>query len=140
MTKKSIELDLNQSFPQTFEYAGSTISIDKVEVGQPTIVVISNHEVENRAFETLHLNVVGEDEYEPISMGMDQEGVIVDKNGVQYDMKSPTFNYDKIEQPRHFVTVETLMLDGNKVIPKRLDLYGYSSMKYLDDVVKISLD
>ncbi|MFT9600451.1 DUF4179 domain-containing protein [Mesobacillus sp.] len=138
--KKSIELDLNQSFPQTFEYAGSTISIDKVEIGQPTIIVISNHEVENRKFERLHLNVVGEDEYEPISMGMDQEGVIVDKNGVQYDMKSPTFDYEKVEQPRHFVTVETLMLDGNKVIPKRLDLYGYSSMKYLDDRVKISLD
>ncbi|WP_102261226.1 DUF4179 domain-containing protein [Mesobacillus jeotgali] len=138
--KKSIDLDFNESFPQTFEYAGSTISIDKVEIGQPTILVISNHEVENREFERLHLNVVGEDEYEPISMGMDSEGVIVDKNGVQYDMKSPTFDYDKIEQPRHFITVDTLMLDGNKTIPKRLDIYGYSSMKYLDDVVKISLD
>ncbi|WP_226678187.1 DUF4179 domain-containing protein [Mesobacillus jeotgali] len=138
--KKSIDLDLNESFPQTFEYAGSTISIDKVEIGQPTILVISNHEVENREFERLHLNVAGEDEYEPISMGMDSEGVIVDKNGVQYDMNSPTFDYEKIEQPRHFITVDTLMLDGNKTIPKRLDIYGYSSMKYLDDVVKISLD
>ncbi len=138
--KKSIELDLNQSFPQTFEYAGSTISIDKIEIGQPTIIVISNHEVENREFERLHFNVVGEGDHESISMGMDHEGVIVDKNGVQYDMKSPTFDYEKIEQPRHFITVETLMLDGDNVIPKRLDLYGYSSMKYLDDVVKISLD
>jgi DNA-directed RNA polymerase specialized sigma24 family protein len=138
--KKSIELDLNKSFPQTFEYAGSTISIEKVEIGQPTTIVISNHEVENRKFERLHYNVIGEDEYEPISMGVDHEEVIVDKNGVQYDMKSPTFDYEKIEQPRHFVTVETFRLDGNKIIPKRLDLYGYSSMKYLDDMVKISLD
>ncbi|WP_286183328.1 DUF4179 domain-containing protein [Bacillus sp. ISL-55] len=139
---KSIELDVSQSFPQTFEYAGSTNSIDKIEIGQPTTMVISNHEVENRKFETLHLNVVreGENEHEPISIGMETEGVIVDKNGVQYDMKSPTFDYDKIEQPRHFVTDIILMLDGNKVIPTRLDLYGYTSMKYLDDVVKISLD
>ncbi|WP_245243633.1 DUF4179 domain-containing protein [Mesobacillus selenatarsenatis] len=137
---KSIELDVNQPYPQTFEYAGSTISIDKVEVGQPTTVVISNHEIENRKFETLHFNIVGEDENEPISIGMETEGVIVDKNGVQYDMNSPTLDYEKIEQPRHFVTDHILMLDGNKVIPKRLDLYGYSSMKYLDDQVKISLD
>ncbi|WP_286181145.1 DUF4179 domain-containing protein [Bacillus sp. ISL-37] len=137
---KSVELDANQQYPQTFEYAGSTISIDKVEIGQPTIIVISNHEVENRKFERLHLNVVGEDEHEPISMGMDNEGVIVDKNGVQYDMNSPTFDYEKVEQPRHFVTVDTLMLDGDNVIPKRLDIYGYSSMTYLDDVVEISLD
>lgn len=139
---KSIELDANQQYPQTFEYAGSTISIDKIEIGQPTTIVISNHEVENREFETLHLNVVreGENEHEPISIGMETEGVIVDKKGVQYDMKSPTFDYEKIEQPRHFVTDIILMLDGNKVIPKRLDLYGYTSMKYLDDRVKISLD
>ncbi|WNF23508.1 DUF4179 domain-containing protein [Mesobacillus jeotgali] len=139
---KSIELDANQQYPQTFEYAGSTISIDKIEIGQPTTIVISNHEVENREFETLHLNVVseGENEHEPISIGMETEGVIVDKNGVQYDMKSPTFDYEKIEQPRHFITDIILMLDGNKVIPNRLDLYGYTSMKYLDDRVKISLD
>lgn len=137
---KSIELDVNQSYPQTFEYAGSTISIDKVEIGQPTTIVISNHEVENREFETLHLNVVGENEHEPISMGMSTEGVIVDKDGVQYDMNSSTFDYEKIEQPRHFATVHTLILDGDEVIPKRLDVYGYNSMEYLDDTVKISLD
>ncbi|UYZ22594.1 DUF4179 domain-containing protein [Mesobacillus jeotgali] len=138
--QKSIELDANAQYPQTFEYAGSTISIDKVEIGQPTTVVISNHEVENREFETLHINVVGENEHEPISMGMSTEGVIVDKNGVEYDMNSGSFDYEKIEQPRHFVTVQNLMLDGDEIIPKRLDIYGYNSMKYLDDVVEISLD
>lgn len=138
--QKSIELDANAQYPQTFEYAGSTISIDKVEIGQPTTVVISNHEVENREFETLHINVVGENEHEPISMGMSTKGVIVDKNGVEYDMNSGSFDYEKIEQPRHFVTVQNLMLDGDEIIPKRLDIYGYNSMKYLDDVVEISLD
>jgi len=138
--KKSIELDVNAQYPQTFEYAGSTISIDKIEIGQPTKIVISNHEVKNREFETLHLNVVGEDEQEPISIGMETEGVLVDKNGVEYDWNSGTFDYEKLEQPRHFVTVQTLMLDGSKVIPKRLDIYGYNSMKYLDDIVEISLD
>ena len=69
--QKTIELDASRGYPQTFEYAGSTISIDKVEVGQPTKVVISNHEIENRAYESLHFNIVGEDENPTWSMEME---------------------------------------------------------------------
>jgi DNA-directed RNA polymerase specialized sigma24 family protein len=135
---KSIGLDVTQPFPQTFEYAGSTISIDKIEVGQPTSIVISNHE--NREYESLHFNIIGENENEPISTQIDAEGVLVDKNGVEYDLNSVPFDYEKIEQPRHYITVQTISLDGNKVIPKRLDIFGYNSVKYLDNVVKISLE
>ncbi|MGA9226589.1 MAG: hypothetical protein WB217_09645, partial [Mesobacillus sp.] len=137
---KSIELDVTQKYPQTFEYAGSTISIDKVEVGQPTTVVISNHEIKNRAYETLHANIVGEKENEPISAEMETEGIFVDRNGVEYDPNAGHFDFEKIEDPRHFTTVQTFRLDGNKVIPKRIDIFGYNTTKYLDDIVKISLD
>ncbi|MBT2639789.1 DUF4179 domain-containing protein [Bacillus sp. ISL-39] len=136
---KSVGLDVNQPLPQTFEYAGSTISIDKIEVGQPTSVVISNHEVADRAFEALHLNIVGENEQETMSTGMEQESVLVDKNGVVYDPYSGSLDYEKIEQPRHFITVQTITLDGENVVPKRLDIYGYNSMRYLNDVMKITL-
>jgi RNA polymerase sigma factor (sigma-70 family) len=138
--QKTIELNANQQYPQTFEYAGSTISIDKVEVGQSTKVVLSDHE--NRSYESLHFQVVGEDESEIGSMEMSSEGVIVDKNGVEYDMNE-SFSYEEIEQPRHFVTVQSIVIHHKnakeKVIPKRLEIYGYNTMKYLDDVVKISL-
>jgi RNA polymerase sigma factor (sigma-70 family) len=137
---KTIELDEIQEYPHTFEYAGSTMSIDKVEVGQPTKVVISNHE--NRSYESLNFEVIGEDESEIVSMEMDSEGVIVDKNGVEYNMNEP-ISYEEIEQPRHFITVLNTKLHpntvGEKVVPKRLVIYGYNAMKYLDDVVKISL-
>jgi hypothetical protein len=138
---KSIELDATQPYPQTFEYAGSTISIDQLEVGIPTKVVISNHEVENREYEGLHINVVGEDESEPISMGMETEGVLVDRNGVEIDMnRTNPVSYEELDRPRHYETVYKITLDGNKVIPKRLDLFGYYSTKYLDDVVKVTLE
>jgi hypothetical protein len=69
--------------------------------------------------------------------------VIVDKNGVEYNMNEP-ISYEEIEQPRHFITVLNTKLHpntaGEKVIPKRLVIYGYNAMKYLDDVVKISLE
>lgn len=138
---KTIELDVNQEYPQTFEYAGSTISIDKVEVGQPTSIVISNHEVQNREYESLHLNFVGENENEIHEMQMDGEGVLVDKNGVEYDVKDiGQLEYEKLEQPRHFMTLQTIKLDGNNVVPKKLIISGYNTTKYLDNVVKISLD
>ncbi|MCM3602765.1 sigma-70 family RNA polymerase sigma factor [Robertmurraya korlensis] len=137
---KRIPLDVTQEYPQTFEYAGSTISIDKVEVGMPTTIVISNHEVKNRAYESLHINVVGEDEHAPSSMGMETEGVLVDKNGVIYDSNTTSFSYDEIEEPRHFETVQILRLDANNMVPKRLDISGYNTTKYLNDVVKISLE
>ncbi|MDR7239252.1 sigma-70 family RNA polymerase sigma factor [Neobacillus drentensis] len=141
---KTIELDASKEYPQTFEYAGSTISIDKVENGQNTNVVISDHEVKNRVYESLQFQIVGEDGNESNPIEMDSEGVLVDKNGVEYDMNVNPVAYEEIEQPRFFVTVQRMKLEGNntgeKVIPKRLEIFGYSAMKYLDDVVKISLE
>lgn len=137
---KTIELDPSQKYPQIFEYAGSTISIDKVEVGQPTNVVISNHEIENREYESLQFNIVGEDENEISSMEMDSEGVLVDKNGIQYNMNENPVSYEEIERPRYFITVQSMRLQGNKVIPKSLNIFGYNTSKYLDDVVKISIE
>ncbi|WP_144554503.1 sigma-70 family RNA polymerase sigma factor [Bacillus sp. X1(2014)] len=139
---KTIELDATKQYPQTFEYAGSTISIDKLEVGQPSIIVISDHEIKNRAYEALNFNIVGEDENESVSMEMNTDGVLVDKNGMEYDTDKMTVPFEEIERPRYFVTVQTMKIDGNgageKVIPKRLQIFGYSSTKFLDDVVKIS--
>lgn len=137
---KSIELDASREYPQTFEYAGSTISIDKVEIGQPTTVIFSNHEIKNRAYESLHFNIVT-NEGENNSMEGDYEGVLVDKNGKEYDMNKITPKiYAEMEHPRHFFTVQSMKIHGNKVIPQSLDITGYSTTKYLDDVVRISLD
>lgn len=137
---KTIALDVTQKYPQIFEYAGSSISIDKVEVGVPTTIVISDHEIEKRAYESLHINIVGEDESLPNSMSMETEGVIVDKNGVTYDMNNTPFNYEEIEQPRHFITVQTLRLENSNMVPKRLDISGYNTTKYLNDIVTMELE
>ncbi|RBP95404.1 RNA polymerase sigma factor (sigma-70 family) [Cytobacillus firmus] len=136
---KTIKLDASKEYPQTFKYAGSTISIDKVEIGQPSTVVFSNHEIKNRAYESLHYFI--ETEQGENSMEGDYEGVIVDKNGKEYDMNKVTPKiYEEMEQPLHFFTVQSLKLHGDKVIPQSLNITGYSKTKYLDDKVRISLD
>ncbi|WP_223820871.1 sigma-70 family RNA polymerase sigma factor [Bacillus sp. S3] len=141
---KTIILDAAQEYPQTFEYSGSTISIDKVEVGLPSKVVISNHNIEKRAYESLQFNIMGEGENATTSMEMNSEGVLVDKNGTEYNMDINPVPYEEIEQPRYLLTVQGLELRsdnaGEKVIPTRLEIYGYNTTKYLDDVVKISLE
>ncbi|MEH7322517.1 DUF4179 domain-containing protein [Cytobacillus firmus] len=137
---KSITLDAANEFPQTFEYAGSTISIDKVEMGPPATVVFSNHEIKNRAYESLHYNIVTE-EGDDSSMEMDHEGIIIDKNGKEYDMKKITPKiYEEMEWPRHFFTVQSTKIHGKKVTPKSLDIYGYSTTKYLDDEVELDTE
>ncbi|MBT2758479.1 DUF4179 domain-containing protein [Mesobacillus foraminis] len=135
---KTIELDASRDYPQTFEYAGSTISIDSVEAGPPSEVVISNHDIEDRAYQSLHFDIMGDDESENSSIEMDSEGVLVDKNGIEYDLNITPVSYEKIEQPRYFETVQRITLHGSKVGPKRLNIIGYSAMKYVDDVVNIS--
>lgn len=135
-----IELDKIKKYPHTFEYVGSTISIDKFKVGKPTEMVLSNHEIRNRAYEQLQFNFVDENENTSTSsMEMDSEGVLVDKNGVKYDMNDPTISYEEIDQPRYFLTVQSLRLPENNMIPKKLIIYGYDTMKYFDDVVNIPL-
>lgn len=141
---KNIELDASRGYPQTFEYAGSTMSIDKVEIGQPTNIIISNHEIKNRAFQALNLYIAVEDENDS-SMEMSTEGVLVDKNGKEYDMNGVTpLSFEEVEQPRYFFTVQNIRLHSNNavesVIPKRLEISGYYTTKYLDNIVKIKLE
>ncbi|WP_442597818.1 sigma-70 family RNA polymerase sigma factor [Neobacillus sp. D3-1R] len=139
--RKTIDLDASQQYPQTFEYAGSSISIDKFEVGQPTRLVISNHVIKNRAYESLQFAIFDENGSTG-SMEMDIDGVLADKNGNEYNTKKAT-NNEKIEEPRYFITAQKISLNSNngeEMIPKRLEIFGYNTKKYLDDVVKISLE
>ncbi|RHW41431.1 sigma-70 family RNA polymerase sigma factor [Neobacillus notoginsengisoli] len=140
--KKTVELDASKRYPQTFEYAGSTISIEKFEIGKPTVLVMSNHEINNRAFDSLWFDVEGDYDEGTTPMEIDPEGVLFDKNGVEHD-SNDIMNFEKIEQPRYFTTVYTLKLQsGNseeKAIPKRILLHGYHKTRYFDDVMAISV-
>ncbi|MDP4162750.1 MAG: sigma-70 family RNA polymerase sigma factor, partial [Bacillota bacterium] len=128
---RTIELDASHKYPETFEYAGSTISIDKVEVGHPARVVISNHEVKNREYDSLQFQITGDSQGETNSMGMNTEGVVVDKNGVEYDRSAP---YQGIEQLRYLITVQNIEVHSNnvgeKITPKWLKIDGYNTTKY----------
>ncbi|WP_426861482.1 DUF4179 domain-containing protein [Cytobacillus gottheilii] len=136
----TIPLDTILEYPYTFEYADSTISIDNVQSGDATEISLSNYETENRSFDSLQYNVATENDAEITSMEMDGEGVIVDKNGKEYDIHNPTIPYEELVHPRHIRTVERTKYYGNNVKPTAIELYGYDSTKYLDDVVKVKIN
>lgn len=141
---KNIELHSFVEYPHIFEYADSIITIDKVEVGQETEIILSNHDITNRAYESIQYHIVAEDENGVSSYEIQSDGILVDKNGTEYDLSKEPFRYEEIEQPRYFQTVNKIRLQNmdmeEKVIPERLELYGYYTTRYLDDVVTISVE
>ena len=131
---KSIELSGNEKFPQTIEYAGSSLWIDKTQAGQSTKVIIRNDDLENREYESLHINFVDENDQQPNTTHIDSKGVLVDKNGVEYDPQKGPIDYEKLEQPRHFVTEQSMRVEGIDDKSMKLQITGYNSLKYLDEV------
>ncbi|WP_102272296.1 sigma-70 family RNA polymerase sigma factor [Cytobacillus massiliigabonensis] len=135
-----------EKYPQSFEYAGSTISIDKVEVGGQSRVVISDTNIKNRQYESFYFHFVGNDDRDVSSIGMQNavETVIVDKSGKEYDMNELPVPLEQLEWPRYFTTVQNIELfnnsTGEKVSPKKLEIFGYNTTKYVDDVVEVLLD
>ncbi|WP_313798850.1 DUF4179 domain-containing protein [Cytobacillus sp.] len=138
---KTIDLDDSKKYPQSFQYAGSTISIDKEEDGDMRKIVLSNHQVENRQYESFQFQFIEEDESNMGSMGMDTEWVILDRNGKQYDMNNMEVAVDQLDQLRHFITVQNIEWNkdnsGEYVFPKKLEIFGYNTTKYVDNVVKV---
>ncbi|WLR57764.1 DUF4179 domain-containing protein [Mesobacillus subterraneus] len=142
---KNIELSGNQTFPQTIQYAGSTLWIDKTKAGQSTEIIIRNEDLESQGYESLHINFTDENGHQPNITHMDSKGVLVDKDGVEYDPHKGPIDYEKLEQPRHFVTEQSMKVEAIEEQSMKLQITGYNTLKYLDEVwdlgaVKMSQD
>ncbi|WP_079504706.1 DUF4179 domain-containing protein [Mesobacillus jeotgali] len=131
---KSIDIGGSQTFPQTIEYAGSKLTIDKVESRQSTEVTIIDNDLENREYESLQVNFTDGSDNEPSIMHMDSKGVIIDKHGVKYDVHKDPIDYEKLEQPRYFVTEQNMKLEGINQADLKLEITGYNGIKYIDEV------
>ncbi|UYZ22477.1 DUF4179 domain-containing protein [Mesobacillus jeotgali] len=130
---RSIELSGNQTFPQKIEYAGSALFIDKVDAGPSTEIIVRNDDLKNREFESLHINFVDENDHQPNMTHVDSKAVLVDKNGVEYDLHNGRVDFEKLEQPRYFVTEQSMRVEGVEENSIRLEITGYNILKYLDE-------
>ncbi|MFS0823340.1 DUF4179 domain-containing protein [Bacillus sp. 1P02SD] len=139
-----VKIDMNQPFPQTFEYLGSEISIDKIEIGKPTKIGLTAEISESRKFESFHFNILGQNESSAIPIGsMESEGVLVDRKGNIYNWDEYDYyaNINEIDKPRHYQTkilFEVYNENSNEeVIPEWLQITGYQGTTYLDEVIKL---
>ncbi|WP_010281759.1 DUF4179 domain-containing protein [Bacillus timonensis] len=141
-----VDIDMNQPFPQSFDYLGNNISIDKIELGMPTKIELTTEMTENRQFESIMFDIVGENDETPVSMGIhDVEGVLVDRSGKMY--KEDEYNYytnmNQLERPRYYQTKIGIEVHSEiteeEIIPGWLQINGYQGTTYLDDEIDIKL-
>ncbi|NMH69336.1 DUF4179 domain-containing protein [Bacillus sp. RO3] len=141
---KTIILDAGKDLPQTTDYLGNPITIDKISVGNPAKVVLTHGMSKDRAYESVnyHFKGMSEDD-DMISIGVSSgEGVLMDEDGKVYDVNE--YVHGEMDLPRYFETVQTIDFyrDGSTedYIPTQLDILGYSTTTYVDDVIRVSLD
>lgn len=142
-----VDIDMNKPFPQTFDYMGSNISIEKVILGQPTKIEMKMELNEGRKFESLSLEFLDQHELTPTSMGvMEIDGTFMDRNGKKLDLDEHTYYSLMQEQniPRQYQTKMTIeVLNDNlleEFIPSKLQIQGNQRTTYLDEVIKFHLN
>lgn len=84
--------------PTSFEYAGSTITINEITEGNPAKLSLTLEVTEDRIFEQLNYGFHRDyEQNESISFGMNGEGVLMDKDGNIHEMGS--YEYNPLDRP-----------------------------------------
>lgn len=130
--------------PQTFEYLGNTISIENITERNVKKVSFIDAPPETREYESLHFQFKS-DKDEPLFMSfINSDGVLVDRDQNTYDPENYNYFKGSREHPRYYQTKIDLELfkeaSSERVFPDKLQIYGYSTTKYIDEVVDIRLD
>ncbi|THE13672.1 DUF4179 domain-containing protein [Bacillus timonensis] len=139
------KIDMNQSSPQTFEYLGSQISIDKIEIGKTTKIGLTAEINEERKFESIQFNILDQNESALPIVSMENEGVLVDRNGNIYNWDEYDYyaNINEVDKPRHYQTKIVIEVDNEdsdeEIIPEWLQITGYQGTTYLDEEINLEL-
>ncbi|MFT4414027.1 hypothetical protein ACLM5H_09220 [Fredinandcohnia humi] len=135
-----------EKFPQTIEYLGNKISIDTIKIGNPTEVIIRDENTEDREYEVFYFDFFSDNSQIPLMMNITgNDGVWIDKNGNKYYIRDyyPEAT-KKIHPPRYYQTDLTIELFNDlseeQIIPTKMKINGYSTTKYIDEMVEISLE
>jgi hypothetical protein len=141
--KKDIEINQAGDLPQTFEYRGNELTIDRVEMaGNSTKVFITDPYTEGREHERLRMQVMSDSSSQGYGFGVD--GILVDKNGEEFEPEGYHYPFEEIEQPRFFETSHELELyddsSSDPGYPARLVIEGYNVTKYIEDKINIPID
>ncbi|MEI5905566.1 DUF4179 domain-containing protein [Bacillus spongiae] len=142
---KSFEIDVSEGFPQSFQYLGNNISIERITVGNPTEIIITEEFSESRTYDQLDFEITPENEKNNFRTELSNwEYSYYDKNGNKYEEDEITYDFDTFFKLRFIPTRHEINYtydnSDESFIPKKLKINRYIQTKYLDDVVNISID
>jgi len=158
-----MDLDLSKPFPQHFEYLGSPITVEKVELGDQTARILVTDHMENREYESLNLKVVTHNSFY-IKSYFNSDGFMTDKKGnritdeemdgfrgengrvnsneheikyfvTSYDLSFERFNIDNIPKE-----TQKLIEQGKyELIPTGIEINGYNETKFTKGEITVRL-
>ncbi|QTD43464.1 DUF4179 domain-containing protein [Sporosarcina sp. Te-1] len=140
--KADFPIDPSKPFPQTFTYLGTKISIDKVEIGQPTLITMSEELNANRVYQSLDYHFSDADDHNKSTV-INPDGYFIDKNGKKYKASEYFYLMNELEEPVLYSTEHHIKIsrkDSQDFIPAKLSIDGYRMIEYSEKVVDIPLD
>jgi hypothetical protein len=131
-------IDSSKAWPQSFEYLGNKITIEQMEIGTPTKIVMTEALDPKRAYETLDYRFYDKDGHG--GEGASIDGYYIDKKGDKYKASEYLFRLNELDHPRMFSTEHHIEFSGGNNVPVGIEIEGYTITKFYDKVIGISLD
>jgi len=135
-------IDTSKKLPQTFDYLGNKISIEKIAIGNPTKIMMTESLGPERTYERLDYHIYNKDGEGSLSVNVD--GYFIDKEGKQYKAIDNFYRLAELENPIFFSTEHQIELsrngDENAFVPVELKIEGYTITSFYDNVIDISFE
>jgi hypothetical protein len=135
-------IDRSKALPQSFEYLGNKITIEQMEIGNPTKIVMTEELGVNRSYEMLEYHFYDKDGHG--GNGVRTDGYFIDKKGDKYKLSDYLLRQNELDHPRMFSTEHHIEFSGENNqepnVPVGIEIEGYSITSFYDKVVRISLD
>ncbi|MER2090570.1 MAG: DUF4179 domain-containing protein [Sporosarcina sp.] len=135
-------VDVLKELPQKFEYMGSEISIEQIEIGNKTKVVMTEELHKDRAYELFNYRFYDKEGRGSSSASVD--GYYIDKDGKKYKANENFYRLNNLVNPRFYSTehhIELSTEDNEEYfVPVGLEIEGYTTTSFYNKVIEISLD
>ncbi|MDT8861284.1 DUF4179 domain-containing protein [Alkalihalobacillus sp. MEB130] len=139
--KKQFEYNFEQ--PETFEYLGTTISIEDITLGNPTTFTLKEEFHPNRKYETLSISYLSDNNQAGFGTSSTVTGLFMDASGNVYDIEEYFFRMKEFDQPRFFTKENSVTFYGDNdvemVKPSGFEISGYTKTMFFDQKVEIDL-
>lgn len=135
-------VDSSKELPQTFEYLGNKISIEQIEVGNQTKVIMTEELHSERAYEVFDYRFYDKDGRGSSSSSVD--GYYIDTDGKKYKASENFYRLNDLQNPRFFSTEHQIELSTNDkkehFVPVGIEIEGYTVTSYYHEIIEVSLD